>query len=80
MTPGAGLAQLVDDGARVFGLYPYTLQRAFELQAAFELMSRFHPAVDAESRRHWLVGYSPRALHGFVRSYLRRHPERQVTR
>jgi hypothetical protein len=63
---------------RVLGEFPWALQRALELQAAFELMSCFHPAVISEDRREWLAEYSPRALHGFIGSYLKRHPERRV--
>ena len=64
--------------ARVMGHFPFALQRACELQAAMELMSRNHPAIAPDDRRVWLAGYTPRALHGFIRSYLRRHPERAV--
>lgn len=63
---------------RVSGEFPFHLQRALELQAAFELMSRFHPAILETDRRQWLAEYSPRALHGFIGSYLKRHPERRV--
>lgn len=67
-----------EEMARWYGFQPYALGRAIELQAAFELMSRFHPAVTDEDRRVWLAGYSRRALHGFIGAYLKRHPERTV--
>lgn len=61
---------------RQHGTYPHALQRALELQAAYQLIAEYHPARRPEHRRAWLAAFHPRALHGFIARYLTIHPER----
>jgi hypothetical protein len=76
--PGPSLPRTISSYFRVEGLSPFALQRALELQAAFELMDRIATWSHRDTGRRWLADYHPRALHGFIARYLQLHPERRI--
>ena len=64
--------------ARVHGLFPYALQRACELEAAFQIFTAKCYVRDEKYWRQRIAGLQVMALHGAVARILAHIPARRL--